>query len=315
MLTQPTDKETSGKEGARPDPVPTPGDVDEEMIDIPQVAEPPPEEPLVVEPPPTRSPSSISQDQMVVDTEEPKYYFRDRTSKRKRESDNGDTRHPKIIRAMITMIMDEKLGGKYAFSATEVSQDKLRTDSKELQEEIQAAFFVALTDQKDYREDYALAAKVVNGITIPRTYKEALKDKEHLDDWLEAIKEEINSLIANGTWEEFILPKGANLVSTKWVFDIKKNIAGETERFKARLVARGFSQQHGVDYTETFAPTVRMDTLRMFLAMVAKEDLECSQYDIKNAFTESNLKEEIFLDPPEGVPVKKGHVLKALRSL
>jgi hypothetical protein len=70
------------------------------------------------------------------------------------------------------------------------------------------------------------------------------------------------------------------------------------ERFKARLVARGFSQVLGKDYNETFAPTVRLDTLRIFLAIVAKEDLECSHFDIKNAFTESHLKEEIYLAPP-----------------
>jgi len=80
-------------------------------------------------------------------------------------------------------------------------------------------------------------------------------------------------------------------------------------------VARGFTQVHGIDYNETFAPTVRMDTLRLFLATVAAEDLECSHYDIKNAFTESHLKELILLKPPEGVHVKKGHVLKVLRSL
>lgn len=69
------------------------------------------------------------------------------------------------------------------------------------------------------------------------------------------------------------------------------------------------------DFTETFAPTVRMDTLRIFLATVAKRNLECSQFDIKNAFTESHLKEDIFLAPPQGVVVSKGKVLKAMRSL
>ena len=104
-------------------------------------------------------------------------------------------------------------------------------------------------------------------------------------------------------------------MSTKWVFDVKQLVTREVERFKARLVARGFSQQHRVDYTETFAPTVRIDTLRMFAAIVAKEDLECRQYDIKNIFTESYLKEEIFLALLQGHKVKEGHVLRVLRSL
>jgi hypothetical protein len=96
---------------------------------------------------------------------------------------------------------------------------------------------------------------------------------------------------------------------------VKGQADGQIERFKARLVARGFSQYYGEDYFETFAPTVRFDTLRMFLAMVAKENLECRQYDIKNAFTEAVLKELILLQPPPGVKTKKGHVLRALKSL
>lgn len=256
-------------------------------------------------------------DPMDVDNDEGRYYFRPRPAKRKRDPDDNDSaeREAKIIRSMIAMILADRIQGEYAFAASEVSQDRMRTYGNDLAREIEKAFLVVLTDTREYTEDTAMAAKVVNGITIPRTYKEAINDPVHAAGWREAIQEELRSLIANGTWEDFLLPKGANLVSTKWVFDIKKLVTGETERFKARLVARGFSQQHGVDYTETFAPTVRMDTLRMFLAMVAKEDLECRQYDIKNAFTESQLKEQIFLAPPQGYAVKKGHVLRALRSL
>ncbi|KAF7570475.1 hypothetical protein PtrM4_104770 [Pyrenophora tritici-repentis] len=86
------------------------------------------------------------------------------------------------------------------------------------------------------------------------------------------------------------------MVDSKWVFTVKTNLDGTVERFKARLVARGFTQVHGTDYNETFAPTVRMDTLRLFMAT-------------------SHLKEEIFLKQPQGVEVKKGYVLKVLRSL
>ena len=120
---------------------------------------------------------------------------------------------------------------------------------------------------------------------------------------------------ANNTWIEEKAPKGTNLVSTKWVFTVKLKVDGTVEQFKARLVARGFSQVYGEDYTETFAPTVRMDTLRIFLAIVAAEDLECRQYDIKNAFTESELQEKIYLSKPDGVPVCSGHVLQILQSL
>ncbi|KAI0992435.1 hypothetical protein K3495_g15750 [Podosphaera aphanis] len=185
---------------------------------------------------------------------------------------------------------------------------------KDSQKFISEQMQTLLSHETDCKDDYALAAKLMHGIPIPRTYREAMRSP-HSKEWEKAIKSKIDQLILNGTWEEFILPDGANLVSTKWVFTIKETANGEIERFKARLVARGFSQSPGVDFTETFAPTVRMDTFRIFLATVAKRDLECSQFDIKNAFTESQLKEDIFLAPPQGVVVSQGKVLKAMRSL
>ncbi|POS86239.1 hypothetical protein EPUL_001447 [Erysiphe pulchra] len=92
------------------------------------------------------------------------------------------------------------------------------------------------------------------------------------------------------------------------------NVDRTFERFKARLVARGFTQQYGIDYTETFAPTVQMAIMRAFLSIIAAEDLECWQFDIKNAFTESKMKEVVYLKPPKGVQVTKGKSLRVLRS-
>ncbi|KAI0993939.1 hypothetical protein K3495_g14245 [Podosphaera aphanis] len=121
--------------------------------------------------------------------------------------------------------------------------------------------------------------------------------------------------MSNRTWKKAILAKDANQVSCKRVFTIKQTPNGSIERFKARFVARGFSHIEGQDYTETFAPTVRMDTLRLFIAIVAAENLEYSHFDIKNAFTESDLKEEIYLAPPPGISLPIGYVLRALKSL
>ena len=122
-------------------------------------------------------------------------------------------------------------------------------------------------------------------------------------------------LVANKTWVEEIKPRGANLVSIKWVFTVKTHPDGTLERFKARLIARGFSQIQGEDYFDTFALTVRMDTLRIFFALVALEDLEYYHFDIKNAFTESFLKEKIYLTQSKGVSIKDGYILRVLRSL
>ena len=165
-----------------------------------------------------------------------------------------------------------------------------------------------------FEDETALPAQEIAGVKIPQTRKQAMASPQAAL-WRAAMSEEMLSLYANGTFREVIPPKGSNLVSCKWVFTIKIAISRTIERYKTRLVARGFSQVHGKDYDQTFAPPVRMDTLRAFLAIVAAEDLECHQYDIKNAFTESKLKGEIFLKVPEGIPVKNGYVWQALKSL
>jgi hypothetical protein len=152
-------------------------------------------------------------------------------------------------------------------------------------------------------------------VPIPKSYRAAINDPVYGAKWRTAIEEELKALAINGTWKEEVPPKGTNLVSTKWVFTVKVKADNTLDRFKARLVARGFSQIYGIDYFETFAPTVRMDILRMFLAIAAKNDWELTHMDIKNAFTESPLKEKIYLSPPQGVDVQKGHALRVLRSL
>jgi hypothetical protein len=89
-----------------------------------------------------------------------------------------------------------------------------------------------------------------------------------------AINDELRSLAMNNVWELTEALKGINVVSCKWVFKIKRLPNGQIDRFKARLVARGFTQQYGVDYSETFAPVVRMESLRILLTIAAREDLE-----------------------------------------
>ncbi|EDN93221.1 hypothetical protein SS1G_12167 [Sclerotinia sclerotiorum 1980 UF-70] len=249
------------------------------------------------------------EDEMEYDMDPPRYLTRKR--KREMEGNPDGQRYNKIVRALIAMAMEAKTyeSDEHAM----VAIPSFHTVDPYIKNKI-VTNFTTLLQSKVSDEDTAYPASEVLGIKIPRTYNEAVSDRKYAVKWKEAIQEEINSLVQNGTWEEFILPKGSNLVSTKWVFTIKTK-DNKVERFKARLVARGFSQVLGKDYNETFAPTMRLDTLRLFLAIVAKENLECSHFDIKNAFTESHLKEEIYLEPPQGVKVERGHVLKALRSL
>ena len=152
-------------------------------------------------------------------------------------------------------------------------------------------------------------------IPIPQTYDEAVNDPVYGLKWLEAIKRELGQLKANNTWRKETPPKDANIVTCKWVFGVKYNSDGSVERFKARLVARGFSQMYGIDYEETFAPTVRMDTMRTIMALIAIEDLETGQIDVNNAFTESSLAWIIYMHAPPGLDVEKGQYLRLLQSL
>ncbi len=143
-------------------------------------------------------------------------------------------------------------------------------------------------------------------IQEPNSYKEAIKDPTYGKQWEQAIQEELASLESNCTWQltdARELPAGQRTIGCKWVFKIKYSPNGLIERFKARLVARGFTQQYGVNYEQTFAPTLRFDTLRVLLALAAIDDLELQQMDVSNAYLAGDLSDEVlYMDPPEGLP-------------
>lgn len=191
------------------------------------------------------------------------------------------------------------------FAQIMIMANELAADGIDFLEEIDEAAFIACKE--------TVGAK--HNVPIPKTYKEAINDVKWGHLWKEAIQKELTALESNHTWSQVVPPKGANLVTSKWVFDVKHLISGAIEKFKARLVARGFSQKLGVDFTDTFAPTVRHDTLRCFMATVAKKNLHMHVVDVNNAFTESFLKEDIFMSPPPGVDIPPGKVFKILKSL
>nr|KYP59892.1 Retrovirus-related Pol polyprotein from transposon TNT 1-94 [Cajanus cajan]KYP59910.1 Retrovirus-related Pol polyprotein from transposon TNT 1-94 [Cajanus cajan] len=108
--------------------------------------------------------------------------------------------------------------------------------------------------------------------------------------------EEMESLHKNQTWKLIKLPKGRHVAGCKWIFKRKSGIPGiETVRYKARLVAKGFSQKEGVDYNEIFSLVVRHTSIRVLLAIVACQDLELEQLDVKTAFLHGKLEEDILM--------------------
>ena len=114
------------------------------------------------------------------------------------------------------------------------------------------------------------------------------------------VKLELDQLHKTGTWEPVEKPIDAIPIANKWVFEKKRNKAGEITRYKARLVAKGCSQRPGYDYQETFSPVVRMETIRAILALVPIKGLKIQQMGVKGAYLNGILKEKIYMRQPEG---------------
>uniref|UniRef100_A0AAV1TII3 Reverse transcriptase Ty1/copia-type domain-containing protein n=1 Tax=Peronospora matthiolae TaxID=2874970 RepID=A0AAV1TII3_9STRA len=161
------------------------------------------------------------------------------------------------------------------------------------------------------------AAYIVDSVgETPTTFKSAMESSDS-GKWKEACDSEFDSLQRNDTWEIVPLPKGRKAIGCRWVFRVKENQDGEVERFKARLVAKGFSQKFGVDYEETFAPVAKFTSIRVVLSMAAKYGLMLHQMDVKTAFLNGSLNEDIYMDQPDGYldATQPDYVCKLKRSL
>jgi hypothetical protein len=157
----------------------------------------------------------------------------------------------------------------------------------------------------DYVAVLALAAVYVNSLN------------KNSKEWECAMQEEYNSLMANNTWTLVPLPPGRKPVSCKWVFKIKQGVNGEVECYKARLVARGFTQTYRVDYNKNFALVAKFTSIRCILALATLEDMEIHQMDVKTTFLNGELEEEIYMEQPQGFVHQGGEhlVCKIHKSL
>ena len=129
--------------------------------------------------------------------------------------------------------------------------------------------------------------------------------------------EEIRAIEKNDTWELTSLPKGHKAIGVKWVYKTKRNAKGEIERHKARLVAKGYSQKAGIDYDEVFAPVARLETIRLIIFFAIQNKWKIHQMDVKSAFLNGVLEEEVYIQQPSGYKVKshKDKVLKLKKAL
>lgn len=142
----------------------------------------------------------------------------------------------------------------------------------------------------------------------PISYEDAAQSEK----WRRAMDEEIRAIKKNDTWELATLPKGHKAIGVKWVYKAKKNSKGEVERYKARLVAKGYSQRAGIDYDEVFAPVARLETIRLMISLAAQNKWRIYQMDVKSAFLNGYLEEEVYIEQPLGY-VTKGQEHKVLR--
>ncbi|RVW97655.1 Retrovirus-related Pol polyprotein from transposon TNT 1-94 [Vitis vinifera] len=148
---------------------------------------------------------------------------------------------------------------------------------------------------------------------IPSNIQEALQQPE----WKTVVQEEIQALEKNGTWEISELPEGKRPVGCKWIFTMKHNPDGSINRFKAQLVAKGFTQSYGIDYEEIFAPVAKLNSIKVLLSVAVNLDWNLHQLDVKNAFLNGELEEEVYMKIPPSMetPENSGKVCKLRKSL
>ena len=150
----------------------------------------------------------------------------------------------------------------------------------------------------------------------PATVAEALGGP-HKARWREAMESEMASLRENQVFRLVPRPAGKKVVKSKWVFRVKYNETGAVEKFKARVVAKGFGQVEGVNYDQTFSPTVKFESIKQLVALGASKQLHMHQMDVTTAFLYAPLVEEVYMEQPESTcaPGQEHLVMLLLRCL
>ena len=173
-----------------------------------------------------------------------------------------------------------------------------------------------LSNKKSNPKSRHQANVVQLSLDPPQTMQEALTRPDS-QQWQEAIKAEFNSLEKNKTWLLTPLPPNRKSISSKWIFKIKTKADGSLDKYKARLVARGFTQIQGIDYTDTFSPVVKLNSIKVLLALATQHNFEIHQLDVKTAFLNGFIEEDIYMSIPEGysVPSNSDMVCKLKKSL
>ncbi|CAI7904349.1 unnamed protein product [Closterium sp. NIES-54] len=177
-----------------------------------------------------------------------------------------------------------------------------------------AALIVGNDEESDYDECAFAFFSLVEMPGEPATLKEALESCD-AEEWKKSMDSELKSIEKNGTWELVELPEGRKAITSKWLFKIKSDADGKIERYKSRLVAKGYQQKEKVDYKELFALVIKPTTLRTLLAGAAIKGWVVKQMGVTTAFLNGILEEEIFMAQLEGFDDGSGRLLKLKKAL
>jgi len=153
-----------------------------------------------------------------------------------------------------------------------------------------------IIDTSEEVQDFEYSGLCYLAAEEPNSVGDALREK----CWRDAMVTEMESIQANRTWELADLPKGHKAIGLKWVFKVKKDPQGKIIKHKARLVAKGYAQREGVDFEEVFAPVARIETVRLLLALAARCGWRVHHMDVKSAFLNGDLVEEVYVQQPPG---------------
>ncbi|GKU98369.1 hypothetical protein SLEP1_g11381 [Rubroshorea leprosula] len=198
-------------------------------------------------------------------------------------------------------------------SAQETSSPQAQTESTRPQRQRRPPvclqdYEVTLDDEVD--DDGELVHFAFFADSEPVTFEEAIQDSR----WVNAMNEEIEAIERNNTWVLTDIPQAHKAIDVKWVFKTKVKSNGEVERYKARLVAKGFEQRLGYDFQEVFSPVARMETIRLIVGLAAQNQWKIHQMDVKLAFLNGPLEEEVYVKQPPGF-MKQGSEDKVYRFL
>lgn len=145
----------------------------------------------------------------------------------------------------------------------------------------------------------------------PRNFQ----DRSDSSKWIKVMKAELAAHDKIETWKITPTLQGYSLLSTEWVYSLKRDLNGRIERYKTRLVVRGFEQRYGIDFKETYSPVASIESIKLIFMLATQKELELRQFDVTTAFLHGSADEDIYLAPPDGLKIEEGMCLKLNKAL